>query len=215
MTSRELIDFKQKSVKFIEDEKQHKILQNPLYRPILKILRSGNMTAKDIKKDYEDQTGDKINIKTLYRHLQTLTEAELITEAGVRITKETEEEKQITRTEKLYSRTAKFFYLQKKHEEGLDKKKLKRRSKVLSQLLSLSPEVEITSTECLTTLLEKLYNYEVQSTEKLFRDYPNEVAEIAGNLPLDELQDVMASLLTLIILLNFKDFEEELKECLQ
>jgi len=215
MSSRELVDFNQEPVKFIEDEISLKILRNPLYMPILKILRTGNKTAKDIKNEYEEQTGNKINIKSLYRQLQTLTEADLITEAGVRITKDKKENKQVTKTEKLYSRTAKFFYLQTKHDEIFDTKRIKKRSKILSQLLSLSPDVEVSSVDCLAALLEKLYSFQLQGSESLYRDFPDKVADIAGDLPLEDLQEIMGDFVTFNVLLNFEDFEKDLKNCIK
>ncbi|NHK32609.1 MAG: helix-turn-helix transcriptional regulator [Asgard group archaeon] len=107
-------------IKFLNAE-QTKLAQE--YLPIIKALRvNKNMTAKEIHDLYIDKETGKhqYTIKTIYRYLEKLEEAELVLVSGHRIT----EGKRLT--EQLYTRTGNIFFKAKKeevHPEAAEKRK--------------------------------------------------------------------------------------------
>ena len=106
------ITYKPNNVKFVSKEEFDLIKE---YYLIISALRNNLMSVKDIHNLYQDQkTGDyAYTLKTIYRHLEKLENAGLVTAAGYR-------EKIGSRScEKVYCRTAKIFY-PKFEEEDLE-----------------------------------------------------------------------------------------------
>lgn len=106
------ITYKPNNVKFVSKEEFDLIKE---YYLIISALRNNLMSVKDIHNLYQDQkTGDyAYTLKTIYRHLEKLENAGLVTAAGYR-------EKIGSRScEKVYCRTAKIFF-PKFEEEDLE-----------------------------------------------------------------------------------------------
>ena len=207
MSYRDIIDFEQESVKFIEDEKAKKMLRNELYRPILLILREGEKTVQEIEEDYKKHSKKIPNIKSLYRHIKALTDVGLITEAGVRSYKKSTEDK------KLYSRTAKFFYIVDKHEDWEESVLNTGNMKVIASILQLAHNKK-PSIKSLTNLVRKLNSCQEKGIEYVFRNFPDELVEIMGDLPLKDVERILKVYSTLNILLSKADYEKEFKESL-
>ena len=220
MNSRDIVDFNQISVKVIQEEETIKLLTNPIYRPILAILREGIKTAEEIeeefktKEKYKDLSGKTPSLKTIYRHLKALSDVDLVIQAGVRIIDRKDEEKPPV-TQKLFARTAKFFYLESKAKKAVEPKKLQKRVDILSKIFSLTHKVDKSANEKLKEILTNLYTYEIEESDKLFKEYPDNIAEIAGNLPLEDLQQVLEDYLILKILQKSSIFEKDLKDILK
>lgn len=104
------ITFKPQNVKFVSKEELDLIKEHYL---IISALRNTVMSVKDIHNLFVDQkTGDyTYTLKTIYRHLEKLEGAGIVTAAGYR-------EKKGTRScEKVYCRTAKIFYPEIEEED--------------------------------------------------------------------------------------------------
>ena len=130
-------NYKQESVKFVVDKEANKLLNNPIYRPILLILREGIKTAEEIQEVIKTKEElQKPSLKTIYRHLKALTAADLVVEAGVRKIYKSGEEKPPT-TQRLFARTAKFFYLSGSTEEYISPENVKKRAKLLREILGI------------------------------------------------------------------------------
>jgi len=217
MSHRDIVDFSQVSVKFVEDEEAIKLLTNPMYRPILRILREGVKTAEEIEEEfktrseYKEVSGKTPSLKTIYRHLKALSNADLVIQAGVRILDRTDVDKPPV-TQKLFARTAKFFYLSDKSKEALEPEKIQKRVDVLWQILSLDYKLEKSSKERLGDLITNSFTFGIEQSKRLFTEFPDELAEIAGHLPLNELQQVLDDYLTLKILLENTDLRKNLSK---
>ena len=158
MSYRDIVEFEQESVKFIEDEKAIKMLRNELYKPLLLILREGVKTVQEIEEEYKKHSKKIPNIKSLYRHIKALTDVGLITEAGVRSYKKSTEDK------KLYSRTAKFFYIVDKHEDWEESVLNTGNMKVIASILQLAHNKK-PSIKSLTNLVRKLNSCQEKGIE--------------------------------------------------
>lgn len=104
-TAKDIIDFKPELMKVIQDEETAKMVRDDLYFPILKVLRSGPMTVREIEEEYNKIAKTPKSDKTIYRYLKTLQKADLVKAAGQRVVMGK------TATETLFSRTAYAFYL--------------------------------------------------------------------------------------------------------
>ena len=220
MSSRDIIDFNQASVKFIKDDETIKSLTNPIYRPILLILREGIKTAEEIEEElrskdkYKDISGKTPSLKTIYRHLKALSDVDLVIQAGVRIIDRKEEEKPPV-TQKLFARTAKFFYLDSKSKKTSEPKNIQKRVKIITELFALTQKLDKSANEKLKDILTEIYSKTTKESDKLFKEFPEELAEIAGNLPLDELQLLLEDYMILKIIQQSSEFEKRLKEILK
>tara|TARA_B100000287_G_scaffold276734_1_gene260676 strand:+ start:202 stop:852 length:651 start_codon:yes stop_codon:yes gene_type:complete len=101
----DIIEFKPELIQVIHDTEISKLIIDDLYLPILKVLRKGPMTVKEIEKEYNKIANSPKSDKTLYRYLKTLQDANLVKTAGQRVISGK------TATEKLFSRTAYAFHL--------------------------------------------------------------------------------------------------------
>jgi DNA-binding transcriptional ArsR family regulator len=93
----------------IKDMKTIKLLEDPNYYLIVKVLRMGPMTIKEIETAYGDAASrsgmtEPKSYNTIYRYLKTLEEANLVIAAGKRVAFGK------TASETLFSRTAKMFH---------------------------------------------------------------------------------------------------------
>lgn len=208
MSYQDIIEEKQVSVLNVEPEVKAKKLHNPLYMPIIKILREGYRTFKEIKEEYTKYASTVPPDKTLYRHLNSLKEAGLIIEIGKRVYKGK------SMTEKLFARTAKFFYTASKAKGKEHTDRVKKQSILLSKFFALTRDVKEDSVGCIEAFLTKQYSRDLGAIDELFTKFPDEVAEIAGNLPHDDLQAVVEEYVRINIILNFPGIREELKKCL-
>ncbi len=208
MSYQDIIEEEQKSVIYIDNEDTLKYLHNPLYLPILKILRLGYKTFKEIKEEYVTHSSTVPPDKTLYRHLNSLKEVGLIFEFGKRVYKGQ------SMTEKLFSRTAKFFHSAKKMDDDEYDSKIKKQSKILSKFFSLAYNVPDVKAGCLEVLLKKLHSVDLEGISAIFQKFPDEIADIAGNLPHEELQAVVDEYIRLNSVIASPNILEELKKCL-
>ena len=209
MNHRDIIDFDQISVKFIEDEEAIKFLHNPIYRPVLLILREGIKTAEEIeealqtKREYKVVTVKAPSLKTIYRHLKVLTKAGLVTQAGTR------------GTQRLFARTAKFFYLKSSEKGHLAPEKIKAKAKLLSMVLQIGLDIPKPPVDCLGSLIEKLYKFEADCGEDLFTEHADEMADFLGDVPLEDLQSIVDTYHTIKLLLRKDELTKDFKECLK
>jgi len=209
MSDRTYSDFKQLAVKIIVEDEALKLLVNPIYSPILLVLREGIKTAEEIeealltKKEYKIVTAKAPSLKTIYRHLKVLTNAGLVTQAGTR------------GTQRLLARTAKFFYLKGSEKGHLAPEKIKTKAKLLSMVLQIGLDIPKPPVDCLGSLIEKLYKFEADCGEDLFTEHADEMADFLGDVPLEDLQSIVDTYHTIKLLMRKDEFTEDFKECLK
>ena len=130
MSYQDITDFKPETVKFLSDPSVLETTRNPLYTPILSILRGGIKTLKEIKEEYKKHSYKKEipADKSLYRHLKHLKEKGLIAEVGKRVYTDQ------AMTEKLFGRTAIFFYLRDDEKFDIQSKSNIKRAELLGNI---------------------------------------------------------------------------------
>lgn len=114
--SQDVITFTPERIKIVRDKKEIETLYDPNHGPIIRALRKGPMTVRELEKAYEKEAKDKEDLeaktdKTIYRYLKELKAANLVVEAGKRVVIGK------TATESLFSRTAEAFIAHGTDEE--------------------------------------------------------------------------------------------------
>ncbi|MFW9904878.1 MAG: hypothetical protein ACFFFH_11140 [Candidatus Thorarchaeota archaeon] len=170
------ITYKPQNVKFVSKEELELIKEHYL---IISVLRNTVMSVKDIHNLFQDQkTGDHaFTLKTIYRHLEKLETAGIVTAAGYR-------EKKGTRScEKVYCRTAKIFYpeIEEEDQEWWELENGERYAQIfrvtLAELLQ-TPEPDEAS---FNELFKQLNVLQTKTKKELFKKAGNN-AELADSL---------------------------------
>ena len=225
MKTQDLLDpnFKQKPVILIKEEAKMQIMANPIYFPILMSLRDGYKTIKEIEEEYnkfivkdlkkqgikdrkkikEMVDKKKRSDKSLYRYIQHLIDADFVVLVGKRIAMEK------SMTEKIFARTAKFFFVDSYYEKMICANQGCIDS--LSQLLGLIydvPQLEKTNLKQFTNLMKECSK---KITSILFTKKSEEFVQIVENLSLSEITAVLQTLSIIDLVNNPKDFKKLLE----
>ncbi len=204
---KDFIDYTPELIKYIDHE-ENKIAHK--YSIILKALHKKSMTAKEIHELYFDTETEKhtCTLKTIYRYLERLDEANFVTIAGHRMTEGSRQ------TEKLYSRTAKIL-LAKKDEKYLSGKREHRKNMsnkigILLREVFNKKDMEL---EEFNKIMIEILNQNHIITDKIFDDiYKNEeLANLYANTDLDVIELVNIYGMFLITLLKNQELVDEIK----
>jgi len=206
---KDYIDYESPIIKFLNG-KQTKLSEE--YLKIIKALRiNKQMTAKEIHDLYIDEETKKhtYTIKTIYRHLEKLEEADLVKISGHRITKG----KRLS--EKLYTRTANIFFKAKKEEvypEAAEKRKdsLKKLHIVLQEI-SDSPIIDYKEFEDLIT---KMFVYEQEFNKSIVEVISKNkvLTELYGNMDIDQVNYINDLTSTLLVLIKKPDLIKKIQK---
>ena len=195
---KDYIDYDTPIIKFLDGE-QTKLAEEHLI--IIKALRiNKNMTAKEIHDLYIDDETKKhrYTIKTIYRYLEKLEEADLVKISGHRMTVG----KRLS--EQLYTRTGNIFFKAKKEEVYPDmkekKKSFHKKIHTVLQEISDSPVIEFKDFD---VLLSKKSDFEQQynkSVVEVISENKN-LTELYSEMDIDEVNYIndLVSLLLVII----------------
>jgi Fe2+ or Zn2+ uptake regulation protein len=185
-------------IKFLTGE-QTKLAEE--YVPIIKALRiNKHMTAKEIHDLYIDEETEKhqYTIKTIYRYLEKLEEADLVKISGHRITIG----KRLT--EQLYTRTANIFFKAKKDE--VYPEAAKKRKESLKKLYIVFQEIydsPLISYKEFEELLQKRFDYEQEFNRSVVEKISENkvLTDLYSNMDIDivnYINDLASSILVLI-----------------
>jgi len=163
---KDFIDFEPEILIYLTDEQHFTSLK---YKPIIVALRNNPMTPKEIHKLYfnEDSKEYACSIKSIYRYLEKLEEADLIRVAGYRITVG----KRVT--ENLYLRTAKIFSkinINPNHPLAVKKRNMTKEN--LQVVLEEILDSEIKDFEKFKEIIEKWLLYELQYSREIMKQVP-------------------------------------------
>ena len=103
--SQDVVTYKQKTVITLTEEQVNLMYSDENLSYIIKFLRAGPRTVKELEKDFTKK-GIKKSDKSIYRYLKNLIEVGMVAKAGKRITSKGAGELQ---SETIYIRTARMF----------------------------------------------------------------------------------------------------------
>ena len=212
MEVQDVITFKPERAKVIKDPKIIDTLKDPNHWPILKALRKGPMTVRELEKEYaklaaKDKEIEPKSEKTIYRYLKELKKAGLVASAGQRV------EIGKTATETLFTRSADMFMIHGKTTDYRRDESGQSLAKAVASGLSHlygKREIDIRCLEDFLSVLEKKGN------DELIR-----FVEIADAKALDDLAQIswkkkdyaIERITILSIILNTPELFKKLEKC--
>lgn len=154
MVHQDVITFEPERIKIIYDKKINEVLLDPNHIPIIRVLRKGPMTVREIEKAYveEAKRSDEIEAKsdkTIYRYLKVLEKADLVVPAGQRVVIGK------TATETLFSRTAEAFITGQSEQEYWSCDTGKELSDNMAQMLSKLIGGKKADTNCIVKFMNE------------------------------------------------------------
>jgi len=204
--SRDILTYEPGPFRFIYDKKAMKILKDPLYYPIIKALRKGPMTVKELVKFYNKDAQETKSDKTLYRYLKTLEKVDLVVPAGQRLIFGK------TATETLYSRTATAFLSQDDKKNYWISKKAQPIIEKMAKILAAYYKKKNYSTDCLAKFLYENTCCEQDNFEKLIKFIETDQMELfAKNWA--EVEKLYGSLQFLSLILSTPDIHQKIQNC--
>ncbi|MFX0086102.1 MAG: hypothetical protein ACFFAU_10520 [Candidatus Hodarchaeota archaeon] len=136
---------------------------------IIRNLRNQHLTAKEIHNLYFDKKRKKYSktIKTIYRYLEKLEDADIVAVAGHRITKGSRV------AEKLYTRTAKVF-IRESSEEEMCKERMDEYTQILLKFIRILFKVEDSNLNLFKDVFSQFFDYLPNVTTELLNSIAND-----------------------------------------
>ena len=222
MSSQNFIEFEPAALKVISDEKIIKMLSDPVYEPIIVVLREGPLTVNELTKRYNafvDKRGSNLGLSpkvlekekksemTIYRYLKDLKRVNIVIEAGRCI----EPGKKSTKA--IYSRTARMFTPKLSLEDLKDSEKIDRHIEILSDLIIMYKADQKLSKSCLRALLRKVVLFSDKEATSIFEKHSDKISALTKDQSFNEMGKILDNLGNLILMLNTHLFEDEMKQC--
>ncbi|MFX1511238.1 MAG: hypothetical protein ACFFCQ_01475, partial [Promethearchaeota archaeon] len=183
------------SIKILRDKEISKLLDEPNYFALIKILRNGPMTVKELENAYKTETGKTKSDKTIYRYLKVLEKINIVVPVGQRVVIG----KKVNET--LYGRTALLFHDRMEYENGenwwkTEKGKIK--AEKISKLVGRVVNKEV-SLESFQNFLHDLYLIRDSILEELIEsDMKSEFFLDGGYWEIVKLTDSVSMLAALL-----------------
>ena len=215
-------DFNPKPVVLISDEVKLKIMSKPTSFPILMSLREGYKTVKEIedfyksylekqakkkgmsKKDIKQyvKEGDRSD-KSFYRYVQELIKAGFIVTIGKRVALDK------PMTEKLFARTADFFFVEKFYEKTSCTEPQCVES--LAKLIGLVYDVPAIDEKIISDFSQLFIESSKRITESLFGEKSSKFVDMVDGLNLEEVMTVIQMLSLVELVSSREEYSELLK----
>ena len=211
MTYTDHIYEEKQNVKIIFDPDIMSFLRDKNHGVIIEILRKKDMTAEEITDEYNNITGEKKSVKTIYRYLKNCEDKGLVAQVGQRVTK------RVKATKVIYGRTAKIFQYYQMIKGFWENEDYKEEGKEIidnvSKIISDKFNIQKISKKGLERLLKAIDNYLPYQLEEIIDSYVKVSKKEAHEFTVREIYTVINTLRILLPVLD-KDFlKEELEEC--
>ncbi|NHJ46966.1 MAG: hypothetical protein FK733_04180 [Asgard group archaeon] len=212
MKVQDVITYNQKITSNITDKEVAKFFYDKDYGLLLKFLRTGPKTIKDIEEAYRLDDNEKSD-KTIYRYIKDLSDAGLVVEAGQRIFTDDEHR---NKSVNIYMRTAKVFHDNSgamKGESEIEKTKEKKGYyRAYKILLDLLEEDKDFTEDCIEEIIDKIYLEGHEIASQLIEKSGDEVFELLADYDFSEVSEFLLNLAWLIMIYK-KNFKTKLDTC--
>ena len=211
---RDVLIYKPVLIKIIRDEETHKMLKDPNYYPIIKILRKGPMTTRELEKAYGKEAAaselyEPKSDKTIYRYLKALEKANLVVPAGQRVVIGK------TATETLFSRTARVFVVHGKKLAWWKSEKGEQSARWIGILLGRLYTHRKPSIECVQKLIVQFETAREAELRKLLATADEEILERITAGEWDEIETTLDYIEDFSLFLGRPDLLERLRSCFE
>ncbi|MFQ5979706.1 MAG: hypothetical protein ACE5OZ_16375 [Candidatus Heimdallarchaeota archaeon] len=209
--TQDFIDFEPERIKLISKETMALARE---YLVLIRALADGSKTVKELHGLYKDPNTEipAITIKTVYRYLEKLEKAELVTVAGHRAT-------QGSRIpEKLYSRTARIFFqqLDDAEWESSSRESAEAFSAKLATLLKEYFQQTATNISAFDSVFEQFFGLRSKTASSLLKktEESDGLAELYVTTDFDKISTLNEYGLMFITFLQHPEILEQLKDLL-
>ncbi|MHA1907231.1 MAG: hypothetical protein ACW98Y_08045 [Candidatus Thorarchaeota archaeon] len=208
----DIIRFEPKPILLLTNDEANKILWEFSHSTLVRILRQGPMTLRELDKEYneiaiKDELIDPKSDTTLYRYIKALEAAGLVTQAGKRVYLEK------NATEILYSRTAKVFQNQALHVSYWESERGRKFYDRLYAAIKNIYEGHEADKECLRKFILQYERAKESEFEQLFPNLDEETLELITDGDWWEIEQTLRYSSTFGLLLNRPEFIKQLAKC--
>jgi len=212
MQSQDVISFQPERIKIIRDKKAIEALYDPNHYPIIKALRKGPMTVREIEKAYKKEAKgiedlDAKSDKTIYRYLKVLEKAGLVVPAGQRVVMGK------TATETLFARTAEAFLGDDTSSEYWETDAAKLISKIVGKMLGKSYGDRTPDFACMEKFMQKWDRETSKQTLAIMETADEELYDLFASVDWKSKNKVLSFVGDFTIILNKPKLLEALKNC--
>lgn len=209
---RDVLTYKPVLIKIIRDEETVKILKDANYYLLIKILRKGPMTVRELTEAYgkeaiKSESYEPKSDKTIYRYLKTLEKADLVVPAGQRVVIGK------TATETLFSRTARVFDVHGKKPAWWKSEKGEQSARLIGILLGRLYNNRKPSIKCIHELIIQFETAKEAEIKKILATADEEILESITAGEWDEITATLYYLEHFNLFLNQPDLLERLRSC--
>jgi len=211
------------AIKVISDEKLYfSLLEDPIYEPIIVILREGPLTLEELVERYNEYVAmkgkerklTKVEIEaaqksdtSVYRYIKKLEEMGIVFEAGRRIDPDGRT------TKALFSRTAKLFIPATTSKEWWETTSSKRIIEATAQMFAQALGTKNPDIECIKKFMLDMDTDTSQKSAKFYDEHNDLLTEITKDMGFKEIDKFLSWLNYLLLMVNSEEYLEKLKKC--
>ncbi len=212
--SQDVLTFKPAPVKIVQNSCGIELLGDPNYYLVVKVLREGPMTVREIEKAYNKAAAKSDNYepksdKTIYRYLKNLEIGGLVVPAGKRVVFDK------TATETLFSRTARIFLTQDEPSSWWKSDKGRQFAQQMARVLKPLHGNKEPSIKCLTNFFIQFEKAKEAEIARLVAEGDEESLEHLTSGEWKDAVKAIDSLKIISILLSRPDLVEDLRKCFE
>jgi hypothetical protein len=186
MSYKDVITNPQKVIQVFADEQVKEVLADKNHRKVLQFLFKSPLTVDELAIAFKS-SGEKKDVKSIYRYLKNLKDADLVIESGKRFT-----DSAPIKTKTLFSRAAKIIFTPSSRFEGVDdieKKSYEILTTILRDKLGLK---NAASLDCLKSNTQNLIKEKNKAIASYFENNSNpELIELIEDFEIHELYPIL------------------------
>ncbi|UCG04165.1 MAG: ArsR family transcriptional regulator [Candidatus Heimdallarchaeota archaeon] len=205
------ITYSQPLLKEVTDDEIIQLFKEKNLSHVIEFLRThkGPMTVTDLEEAFKN-VGEEKSDKSIYRYLKKLEEAGLVIQAGKRVFPS---EKKI-KTQTLYIRSAKVFYIVKPEEEEACPEELKM-IEAIGISIGKHMNLKLSSLDCLEKFLKRFKTQYSSYPRDIIKNAEEEITELLEDLDFEYSKSLIETI-SLLALLNDKiEWQKDLIKCFE
>ena len=205
------ITYSQPLLKEITNENIIKLFKDKNLSSVIEFLRThkGAMTVPDLEESFKNIKKKKSD-KTIYRYLKKLEEAGLVIQAGKRVFPS---EKKL-KTQTLYMRTAKVFYITKSDEAEASPEE-KKMITAVGISISKNLNLRLSSVECLEKFLRRFKTQYYSYPRDIIKNAEEEISDLLEDLDFEYSKSLIETISMLALLNDKIEWQGELFKCFE
>lgn len=209
---KDAITYSQPLLKEITDDEIIQLFKDKNISPVIEFLRThkGPMTVTELEEAFKI-IGEEKSDKTIYRYLKRLEEAGLVIQAGKRVFPS---EKKV-KTQTLYMRSAKVFYIVKPEEEEEACPEEKKMIEAIGILFGKHMNAKLNSVDCLEKFLIKFKTQLSSSPRAIIQNAEEEITDLLEDLDFECSKSLIETISLLSLLIDKTDWQKELVNCFE